>query len=157
VEKPGEWRSQTVEVGNRGLFCEEETSWRFESRSSHGRCGEETRSVLLQCHWVPLPLGPLPPETHHQKRGEVRVLQSLVLENSFGEILWVLLFSCLGCSDGLQIEKGRIWTFEQEQALGFSNVATNTRMTVIKLKSGGLWVHAPIAPTGECIQVFLRR
>lgn len=53
-----------------------------------------------------------------------------------------------------EIEKGRIWTFEQEQALGFSNVATNTRMTVIKLKSGGLWVHAPIAPTGECIQLL---
>ena len=27
-------------------------------------------------------------------------------------------------------------------------------MTVIKLKSGGLWVHAPIAPTKECIQVL---
>lgn len=51
-----------------------------------------------------------------------------------------------------EVEKGRIWTFEQEQALGFSSVATNTRMTVIMLKSGGLWVHAPIAPTEECIQ-----
>uniref|UniRef100_A0A0E0PPV5 Uncharacterized protein n=1 Tax=Oryza rufipogon TaxID=4529 RepID=A0A0E0PPV5_ORYRU len=36
--------------------------------------------------------------------------------------------------------KGRIWLFEQEQALGFSSVSTNTRMTVIKLKSGGLWL-----------------
>ncbi|XP_061979341.1 uncharacterized protein LOC133699859 [Populus nigra] len=26
-------------------------------------------------------------------------------------------------------------------------------MTAIKLKSGGLWVHAPIAPTKECIQI----
>jgi hypothetical protein len=50
--------------------------------------------------------------------------------------------------------KGCIWLFEQEQALGFSSVSTNIRMTVIKLKSGGLWVHAPIAPTDECIQVF---
>lgn len=50
--------------------------------------------------------------------------------------------------------KGRIWLFEQEQALGFSSVSTNTRMTVIKLKSGGLWVHAPIAPTKECIQLL---
>ncbi|KAL5202468.1 hypothetical protein ABZP36_013420 [Zizania latifolia] len=33
--------------------------------------------------------------------------------------------------------KGRIWLFEQEQALGFSSVSTNTRMTVVKLKSGG--------------------
>uniref|UniRef100_A0A0D9WIJ6 Uncharacterized protein n=1 Tax=Leersia perrieri TaxID=77586 RepID=A0A0D9WIJ6_9ORYZ len=36
--------------------------------------------------------------------------------------------------------KGRIWLFEQEQALGFSSVSTNTRMTVVKLKSGGLWL-----------------
>ncbi|XP_024015489.1 uncharacterized protein LOC18023569 isoform X2 [Eutrema salsugineum] len=50
--------------------------------------------------------------------------------------------------------KGCIWMFEQEQALGFSSVSTNIRMTVIKLKSGGLWVHAPIAPTKECIQLI---
>ncbi|XP_015579008.1 uncharacterized protein LOC8258242 [Ricinus communis] len=49
--------------------------------------------------------------------------------------------------------KGSIWLFEQEQALGFSSVSTNIRMTVIKLKSGGLWVHAPIAPTKDCIQL----
>ncbi|XAR71282.1 hypothetical protein NMG60_11028472 [Bertholletia excelsa] len=49
--------------------------------------------------------------------------------------------------------KGCIWLFEQQQALGFSSVSTNIRMTVIKLKSGGLWVHAPIAPTRECIQL----
>ncbi|KAH6830366.1 lysine-tRNA ligase [Perilla frutescens var. hirtella] len=49
--------------------------------------------------------------------------------------------------------KNSIWLFEQEQALGFSSVSTNIRMTVIKLKSGGLWVHAPIAPTKECIQL----
>ncbi|KAJ8530619.1 hypothetical protein K7X08_023500 [Anisodus acutangulus] len=49
--------------------------------------------------------------------------------------------------------KDTIWLFEQEQALGFSSVSTNTRMTVIKLKSSELWVHAPIAPTKECIQL----
>ncbi|GAA0170481.1 hypothetical protein LIER_24729 [Lithospermum erythrorhizon] len=52
-----------------------------------------------------------------------------------------------------QIVKDSIWSFEQEQALGFSSVSTNIRMTVIKLKSGGLWVHAPIAPTKECIEL----
>lgn len=52
-----------------------------------------------------------------------------------------------------QAVKDTIWLFEQEQALGFSSVSTNIRMTVIKLKSGELWVHAPIAPTKECIQV----
>ncbi|XP_068655173.1 uncharacterized protein [Aristolochia californica] len=49
--------------------------------------------------------------------------------------------------------KDCIWLFEQEQALGFSSVSTNIRMTVIKLKSGGMWIHAPIAPTKECIQL----
>ncbi|CAN6574690.1 unnamed protein product [Malus baccata var. baccata] len=34
--------------------------------------------------------------------------------------------------------KGCIWLFEQEQALGFSSLSTNIRMTVIKLKSRGL-------------------
>lgn len=53
----------------------------------------------------------------------------------------------------MQAVKGSVWLFEQEQALGFSSVSTNTRMTVVKLRSGGLWVHAPIAPTKECIQV----
>ncbi|BDA42088.1 hypothetical protein COCOBI_02-8900 [Coccomyxa sp. Obi] len=52
-----------------------------------------------------------------------------------------------------EVERGSMWMFEQEQALGFSNVTTNVRMTIIKLRSGGLWVHAPIAPTQECIRL----
>ncbi|CAN6477340.1 unnamed protein product [Victoria cruziana] len=52
-----------------------------------------------------------------------------------------------------EVVKGCIWTFEQEQALGFSSVSTNIRMTAVKLKSGGLWIHAPIAPTKECIEL----
>ncbi|KAF3444829.1 hypothetical protein FNV43_RR14522 [Rhamnella rubrinervis] len=52
-----------------------------------------------------------------------------------------------------EVVKDSIWLFEQEQALGFSSVSTNIRMTIIKLKSGGLWIHAPIAPTQECIQL----
>lgn len=50
--------------------------------------------------------------------------------------------------------KGTIWTFEQPQSLEFSTVSINVRMTVIKLKSGGLWVHTPIAPTKECLQLL---
>ena len=53
-----------------------------------------------------------------------------------------------------QIDKGSIWVFEQPQSLAFSNVTTNCRMTVIKLASGGLWVHAPIAPTPECLRLL---
>jgi hypothetical protein len=41
---------------------------------------------------------------------------------------------------------GQVWTFEQTQAF-FFDVFTPVRMTVIKLASGGLWVHAPLAPT----------
>lgn len=53
-----------------------------------------------------------------------------------------------------EIVKDTMWVFEQPQSLGFSNVTTNVRMVVIKLKSGGLWVHAPIAPTKECIRLI---
>jgi hypothetical protein len=41
-----------------------------------------------------------------------------------------------------------VWTFDQTQSLDVFEVFTPVRMTVIKLKSGGLWVHAPVAPTG---------
>lgn len=48
---------------------------------------------------------------------------------------------------------GVMWSFEQPQSLGFSNVTTVVRMIIIKLSSGGLWVHAPVAPTAECIRL----
>ncbi len=47
----------------------------------------------------------------------------------------------------VQVVPDVMWTFEQEQTFALTNVATVVRMTVIKLKSGGLWVYAPIAPT----------
>jgi hypothetical protein len=47
-----------------------------------------------------------------------------------------------------------MWVFEQTQALEIFNVYTPVRMTVIKLKSRGLWVHAPVAPTEECIRLL---
>ncbi|KAJ9529414.1 hypothetical protein QJQ45_013718, partial [Haematococcus lacustris] len=53
----------------------------------------------------------------------------------------------------LTVERGTIWTFEQTQALELFDVYTPVRMTVIKLKSGGLWVHAPVAPTEECVRL----
>lgn len=57
---------------------------------------------------------------------------------------------CLPC----QVVRGSVWTFEQTQALDFFDVYTPVRMTVIKLKSGGLWVHAPVAPTDECLRLL---
>lgn len=45
----------------------------------------------------------------------------------------------------------RIWTFEQEQSL--ANIAVNVRMTAILLESGELWIHNPVAPTEECVEL----
>ncbi|KXZ51187.1 hypothetical protein GPECTOR_13g674 [Gonium pectorale] len=53
-----------------------------------------------------------------------------------------------------EIERGVMWVFEQTQALELFNVYTPVRMTVIKLASGGLWVHAPVAPTDECVRLL---
>ncbi|KAK9836203.1 hypothetical protein WJX81_008501 [Elliptochloris bilobata] len=53
-----------------------------------------------------------------------------------------------------EVVPGSIWTFEQEQSLAGINVSTTVRMTVVKLKSGGLWIHAPIAPTRECVELL---
>ena len=39
------------------------------------------------------------------------------------------------------------WTFEQ--LLTFTNVTATIKTNVIRLKSGGLWVHSPQWPTGE--------
>jgi len=54
-----------------------------------------------------------------------------------------------------EVDPGRMWFFEQKQGIGLGlNVSVNVRMTVIKLKTGGLWVHAPIAPTDECVALL---
>ncbi|GIM12716.1 hypothetical protein Vretimale_15892, partial [Volvox reticuliferus] len=54
----------------------------------------------------------------------------------------------------IEVERGSVWVFEQTQALELFNVYTPVRMTVIKLASGGLWVHAPVAPTDECVRLI---
>mmetsp|Transcript_6062 Transcript_6062/g.15443 ORF Transcript_6062/g.15443 Transcript_6062/m.15443 type:complete len:481 (-) Transcript_6062:1120-2562(-) len=43
-----------------------------------------------------------------------------------------------------------MWSFEQP--IGFLNITVNIRMTVVRLKDGSLFVHNPIAPTGECVE-----
>ena len=45
------------------------------------------------------------------------------------------------------MDPGSIWVFEQEQSLALSGVSTTIRMTVVRLKSGGLFVYSPVAPT----------
>ena len=53
-----------------------------------------------------------------------------------------------------QVVADRMWVFEQEQGIGLGlGVSNLTRMTIIKLDSGELWVHAPIAPTRECVRL----
>lgn len=46
-----------------------------------------------------------------------------------------------------QVVPGQVWTFEQPQKLSGTDVHINVRMTAIKLRSGGLLIYAPIAPT----------
>lgn len=54
-----------------------------------------------------------------------------------------------------EVDPGRMWFFEQKQGIGLGlNVSVNVRMTVIKLKTGGLWVHAPVAPTAELVALL---
>lgn len=54
-----------------------------------------------------------------------------------------------------EVDPGRMWFFEQKQGIGLGlNVSVNVRMTVIKLKTGGLWVHAPVAPTTEMVALL---
>lgn len=48
----------------------------------------------------------------------------------------------------IQYDLGRnAWAFEQ--LLAFANVTATIRCNVIRLKTGGLWVHSPQWPTGE--------
>jgi hypothetical protein len=51
-----------------------------------------------------------------------------------------------------EIVPDTIWTFEQLQGIFY--VVVPIRMTVIKLRFGGLLVYAPVAPTRECIRLL---
>lgn len=45
--------------------------------------------------------------------------------------------------------EGEVWCFEQ--VFGTLDVLVPVRMTVVRLAAGGLWVHAPVAATGELV------
>ncbi|CAE7813180.1 Mettl7b [Symbiodinium sp. CCMP2592] len=51
-----------------------------------------------------------------------------------------------------ELVPGRIWGFEQ--CIALASVSTNIRMTAVKLRDGGLWVSAPIAPTRQCLRLL---
>jgi hypothetical protein len=98
----------------------------------------------------PFPLGPLTRRKtirREVKESSMKLFCLVIIHQGLADILCVSLFN-------LQIRRDVMWVFEQPQSLGFSNVTTNVRMTVIKLASGGLWVHAPIAPTPECLALL---
>lgn len=46
----------------------------------------------------------------------------------------------------------RIWAFDQN--IGIYYVQVPIRMTVIAMDTGGLFVYAPVAPTGECLALL---
>eukprot|EP00962_Isochrysis_galbana_P046686 scaffold18850_cov103-Isochrysis_galbana.AAC.2 len=50
-----------------------------------------------------------------------------------------------------ELVRGRLWTHDQIQ--GVVNVNVPVRQTVIRLHEGGLWVHNPVAPSGECLRL----
>lgn len=50
-----------------------------------------------------------------------------------------------------EVTPDTIWTFDQVQ--GTLYVVVPIRMTVVKLVGGGLLVYAPVAPTGECLEL----
>jgi len=45
-----------------------------------------------------------------------------------------------------------VWMFEQ--IFGFGYIHVPIRMTVVGMKSGGLFVYAPVAPTRECLALI---
>lgn len=51
-----------------------------------------------------------------------------------------------------EIVPGQIWTLDQK--FGILNVQVPIRMTVVKLKSGGLFVYNPVAATPECVSML---
>ncbi len=51
-----------------------------------------------------------------------------------------------------EVTPDTIWTFDQVQ--GILYVVVPIRMTVVKLVGGGLLVYAPVAPTGECLELM---
>ena len=51
-----------------------------------------------------------------------------------------------------EVVPGQVWTFDQLQ--GLLDVLVNVRMTVVALQNGGLWVHNPVAPTQELMDML---
>ncbi|WP_421709706.1 DUF4336 domain-containing protein [Algihabitans sp.] len=56
---------------------------------------------------------------------------------------------------GIQQSFGpEIWTVDGDSLRMFGVLPFTTRMTVIRLRSGGLWVHSPVLPTPERVRAI---
>jgi len=51
-----------------------------------------------------------------------------------------------------EVVENQVYSFEQ--CIGTLDVIVNIRMTVVVLSGGGLFVHAPVAPTEECLRLM---
>ncbi|CAK0890390.1 unnamed protein product, partial [Prorocentrum cordatum] len=51
-----------------------------------------------------------------------------------------------------ELVPGAIWGLEQ--VIAFFTVSANVRMTVVRLRDGGLWVCSPVSPTGQCLRLL---
>ncbi len=114
--------------------CEDSPRDGDDHSEAHGLRGSRGITVLLVQDRLSLPIGPALHAQDVQIRGE-RFF-------AVGPARWTH-------ASRVQVVKDTIWTFEQTQALENFSVYTPVRMTVIRLKSGGLWVHSPVAPTGK--------
>eukprot|EP00239_Pterosperma_sp_CCMP1384_P010020 CAMPEP_0197866830 /NCGR_PEP_ID=MMETSP1438-20131217/44429_1 /TAXON_ID=1461541 /ORGANISM="Pterosperma sp., Strain CCMP1384" /LENGTH=482 /DNA_ID=CAMNT_0043485433 /DNA_START=208 /DNA_END=1656 /DNA_ORIENTATION=- len=50
-----------------------------------------------------------------------------------------------------EVVEGQVWSLEQP--FGAANIVVNIRMTLVKLRGGGLWIHSSIPVTPECLQL----
>ena len=139
----------------------------FETDARHGRSETlerrytlESRAAFLEsrmvCAWASLVLGlasggggrgpgaPTPPT----RPGESWTLNRLAFS----------LLPLAGADRRKTIQqelvRGKVWTHDQIQ--GIVNVNVPVRQVVVKLRHGGLWVHNPVAPSGECIDMMRR-
>jgi hypothetical protein len=99
--------------------------------------------------------GPELPSEVEAKRLQLQKKRRYINITGFPFPLTPLLSRVTVCQE---LVSGKVWTFEQEQGIGLGlGVSTSVVMTVVKLKDGTLWVHNPIAPTEEMLDLLRSR
>jgi len=67
---------------------------------------------------------------------------------------WVLPLQPYALRETVREELVPGWMWGFEQAHGAIDIVVNIRMTVVRMSGGGLWVHAPVAPTQQCLRLL---